>query len=258
MQECINTLYECGLNNDKLVLLYEESKHASIAVKTPSGLTERIIIENIIMQGTVFGSLICTAVMDRLAKIFYSDNKLSYKYKNKINVPVLGMVDDVMSVAKCSSSSVTSNATINSFMELNKLKLAEHKCAKIHVGRKNCYCHTLKVHSMNMKNSSAEKYLGDIISETGKLDETISDRKFKGYSYISEIRALMSDMPFGNRRIEIGIMLSDAMFANGILTNSEVWHSINQGLRKHQKVCFTPVTKVEKLIVFLCDLFGAI
>ena len=79
MQECINTLYECSLNNDKLVLLYEESKHASIAVNTPSGLTERITIENIVMQGTVFGSLIFTAVMDRLAKIFYSDNKLLYK-----------------------------------------------------------------------------------------------------------------------------------------------------------------------------------
>ena len=34
--------------------------------------------------------------------------------------------------------------------------------------------------------------------------------------------------------------------------------SINQGLRKHQEVCFTPVTKVEKLIVIFCDLFNAI
>ena len=79
---------------------------------------------------------------------------------------------------------------------------------------------------MNMKNSLAEKYLGDIVSERGTLDETIRDNKFKGYTYISEIRALMSDIPFGNRRIEIGIMLRDAMFANGIQTNSEVWHSI--------------------------------
>ena len=38
----------------------------------------------------------------------------------------------------------------------------------------------------------------------------------------------MSDMPFGNRRIEIGKMLRNAMFAYGILTNSEVWHSITE------------------------------
>ena len=33
-------------------------------------------------------------------------------------------------------------------------------------------------------------------------------------------------MPFGHRRIEVGIMLRHAMFVNGILTNSEAWHSI--------------------------------
>ena len=51
---------------------------------------------------------------------------------------------------------------------------------------------------MDMTHSSAEKYLGDIVSEKGTSDETIRDRKFKGYSYISEIRALLSDMPFGH------------------------------------------------------------
>ena len=70
VQECLNTLYENGLNNDKLVLLHEESRSANIAIKTPSGMTEREVINNIIMQGTVFGSLICSAVMDKLAKVF--------------------------------------------------------------------------------------------------------------------------------------------------------------------------------------------
>ena len=31
-----------------------------------------------------------------------------------------------------------------------------------------------------------------------------------------------------------------------------------QGLNNHQEVCFTPVTKAEKLIVIFWDLFGAI
>ena len=33
VQECINTLYENGLDNDKLVLLHQESKNAKIAIK---------------------------------------------------------------------------------------------------------------------------------------------------------------------------------------------------------------------------------
>ena len=100
-------------------------------------MTERENIENLIMQGTVFGSLICTAVMDKLGKIFYNDEALLYKYKNEVQVPVLGMVDDVLCVARCSSEAVQSVATINAFMELNKLKLASKKCAKIHIGKKH-------------------------------------------------------------------------------------------------------------------------
>ena len=81
-QKCINTLFEYGLNNDKLVLLHEETKNALIAIKTSAGLFERENIENLIMQGTVFGSLICTAVMDKLGKIFYNDEALLYNYTN--------------------------------------------------------------------------------------------------------------------------------------------------------------------------------
>ena len=33
VQECINIIYENGLNNDKLVLIHEESRTASIAIK---------------------------------------------------------------------------------------------------------------------------------------------------------------------------------------------------------------------------------
>ena len=59
------------------------------------------------MQGTVFGSLICTSVMDKLAKIFYQNPELVYKYKNKVEVPVLGMVDDVLCVTKCSTNQLS-------------------------------------------------------------------------------------------------------------------------------------------------------
>ena len=143
-QECINTLYGYGLDNDKLVLLYEETKDAHISIKTAMGMTERVNITNLIMQGIVFGSLICTAVMDKLAKIFYKDTKLLYKYKGTVDVSVLGMVDDVLNLASCTEQAVISNTTINLFIEQNKLKLAASKCSRVHVGKKKDDCYDLK------------------------------------------------------------------------------------------------------------------
>ena len=83
------------------------------------------------MQGTVFGSLICSSVMDKLAKIFYSDRKLLYKYEGEVNVPTLGIIDGVLNVATCTEQAVLSNCTINSFIEHNKLKLASTKCGRV-------------------------------------------------------------------------------------------------------------------------------
>ena len=226
VQECVNTLFENGFQNDKLVLLYEETKNAQIAIKTPNGTTTRKDIRNIIMQGTVFGSIICTAVMDKLAQIFYQDPDLVYKYKDKVEVPILGMVDDVLCVTKCSSSTIISNATINSFMELNKLTLSAEKCSKIHIGKKSKECQKLKVHENDMKESQKEKYLGDIISEKGTLKDNIENRVAKAWSYVSEIGAILSEFPFGNKKIQVGLMLREAMFLNGVLHSSEAWHGI--------------------------------
>ena len=64
-EEAINDIYELGINDDKLPLLYLENQSASVAIKTPTGITER----NIIMQGTTFAGLLCTATMDKLGKL---------------------------------------------------------------------------------------------------------------------------------------------------------------------------------------------
>ena len=49
------------------------------------------------------------------------------------------MVDDIISASVCGNQVVTINTAINTFIKLKKLKLSESKCARIHVGKNNCY-----------------------------------------------------------------------------------------------------------------------
>ena len=65
---------------------------------------------------------------------------------------------------QCSSSTVATNATITAFIEVNKLKLAHKKCAKICVGGKCDNCPNINVHDAVMKESQEEINFGDIIS----------------------------------------------------------------------------------------------
>ena len=223
LSECINDLYETGMKNDKLNLLYEANKSASIAIKTSSGETERFSIKDTVMQGTVWGGLLCTTTMDKLCKNIYKEDNLLYKYRNNVAVPPLQMVDDIITASKCGATSRALNSTVNEFIKMKKLKLSEKKCAQIHIGAKetkeNCQEH--KVKDGTMKTSEKEKYLGDFITKGANTKETVKDRKQKGYGILAEITAILKDIPLGNKRTRVGLELRHAMFLNGVLFNSE-------------------------------------
>ena len=227
-QESLNDLYDLGFKNDKLSLLACEDETAEVVIKTSVGKTKRISIHNIIMQGTVWAGLRCTATMDVLGKQVYENPELCYLYKGKVQVPPLEMVDDVITVSECGSTAVTMNSVVNTFIRSKKLALNVAKCGKIHVGKKSSQCPDLKAHDQIMKNSNQEKYLGDIISKDGKPHATVVERKIKGYGIVANIIALITDIPLGNRRVKIGLDLRQAWFLNGILYNSEVWPQITQ------------------------------
>ena len=70
VEDCINDMFEAGLRNDKLPLLYIMNQNANIAIKNSWGLTERTNIRNIIMQGTTWESIFCTTSMDKLGQKF--------------------------------------------------------------------------------------------------------------------------------------------------------------------------------------------
>ena len=231
VQECINDMYESGLKNDNLSILFLENQNAEIAIKTANGTTKRTTVKNVIMQGTVWGSLFCTTSMDKLGKMVYQNENLLYKYKNEVGIPTLGMVDDILSITKCSTDAVKTNGVINGFIESKKLTLSHSKCHRIHISKnpkKNKECKDLKVHGEKMSNSDKEKYLGDIIDKTGKCRATIEERQKKGYGIVAEILAILSEIPLGQYRMEIGLLLRQAMLVNGMLFNSEAWHAITE------------------------------
>ena len=51
--ECLNDVYEAGVNDDYFPLLYEANKENFVAVQTPDGLSAREMIPELVMQGDV-------------------------------------------------------------------------------------------------------------------------------------------------------------------------------------------------------------
>ena len=218
-------MYEAGMKNDKLALIYSSNTNANIAVKTSSGTTPRFNIQKIVMQGTVWAGLMCTTTMEKLCKIVYKDPSLQYQYRGSVVVPPLEMVDDIVTVSKCGVTSVALNSVVNTFINHKKLKLNSDKCGKIHVGRKSSdlNCPENKVHDEPMKRTEKEKYLGDFLTKDANSRETIKSRIIRGHAVLSQMTAFLNDIPLAKRRTEVGLTLRQAWFLSGCLFNSEVW-----------------------------------
>ena len=125
LHEVINCLFEAGLQNDKLPLLFMENNNAEVAIKTNKRISKRVSIQRIIMQGSVWGSLCCVVLTDKLGKLVYNNPQLMYYYKGLVGTPPLLMVDDILGIQSCSSKSMRLNTAINTFINLEKLSLSK-------------------------------------------------------------------------------------------------------------------------------------
>ena len=127
------------------------------------------------------------------------------------------------------SQVVTHNAAITTFAKLKKLDLNETKCARIHIAKKKCdQCAKIFVNGRVIRESQKEKYLGDYLTQYANPKATMQDRKERGHGILSNMKAILEDIPLGSRRFQIGLTLRESWFLNGTLYNSEVWCSYNK------------------------------
>ena len=84
---CLNSLYEAGIKDDTLALIYEANKKNVIYVKTPNGLTKNASICEKIMQGDVMSPLLSSNMVDKnIGKVATGH---IYLYINKVEIPPL-------------------------------------------------------------------------------------------------------------------------------------------------------------------------
>ena len=232
LESAINALYDAGLRNDILNMLYIENANANVAIKVNDKLSKRISVNNVIMQGTVWGSLKCTTQMDEMNKIMTKDKSLQYKYKNdaEISIGVLGMVDDTLAITECGDESIKKNAVINSFVETRRLELHEDKSVVIHIGKPEKCKHTcpeLKVHDSKMPATDVTKYLGNYVNSKGTHTSTIEDRRNKGWGKVATIMGILGEVAMGTHRVEAGLLLRKAILHSSLLFSAEAWSNVN-------------------------------
>ena len=227
------------------------SLHVKVAVKTPVGITRRESIFNVITQGDVFGPILCSNQVDTFGKECLEEGKYNYTYKGEVEIPPLGMVDDLLCISECGHKTAMVNAYINHKTSSKKLQFGVNKCKKLHVGHSQVdyKCQDLIVENwdeVEMKNDvtgelemkdvqvgdhlmeekEEEKYLGDVISTDGRNIKNIKARIAKGKGIVSKILTMLDGIPFGKHYFEVGILLRDSLLVSSMLFNADAWYNL--------------------------------
>ena len=71
-----------------------------------------------------------------------------------------------------------------------------------------------------------DKYLGDVISTSGKNTDNVNARKDKSNGIVKQIIAILEDICFGPFHFEVAVIMRDSLFLSSVLVNSEAWYDL--------------------------------
>ena len=148
------------------------------------------------------------------------------------------MVDDVVTISSCGVDSIKVNAIVQAKVETKQLELGHIKCFNMHIGKKDKHlCPTLKVHGADMLISEREKYLGDILTTDGKIDQNIIARCSKGIGKVNEIMGMLQEISFGPHYFKMALLFRNSILISSMLGSSEVLYGLtNSHIEKLEQV----------------------
>jgi hypothetical protein len=246
--ECMNDLYEAGVNDDLFSLIYEANMVNNVAVQTPRGLSRREVFKDIVMQGDVLAPLISSLQVDTFGKECMEEKKHLFYFKDIVPIGPLGMVDDLLTISECGVKTTLMNQFINVKTGTKRLQFGTKKCIKMHIGKSKCdiLCKDLHVGEWKedvitdpvtgkcskseyfdgyekMKVKTEQTYLGDLISTDGSHAKNVQQRTNKGLGVITQVMQILESTFFGKYHFEVAMVLRESLFLSSLLLNSEAW-----------------------------------
>ena len=82
LKEALSDLYNTGVKDDTLNLIYDANRRIEFQVKTPHGLTEEVVLDEVVLQGEVWGPILAANQVDTFgSEMIEEDYSFIFKYK---------------------------------------------------------------------------------------------------------------------------------------------------------------------------------
>ena len=222
LHETLNDLYDNGVQNRNLNLLFAGNSKTLMSVKTPFGSTPRVELHDLVMQGSIPGPLLCSNQLAKNSNDRYNEGSV-YMYKNCVPIPPLCMVDDIATINLCDSvQGVELNSKCDTFVKCKKLEfqVKKGKCQYVHIGSDECSSRYSVDNKLLLETDKA-KYLADMISNDS--DVLFKSRLDLAMGYATQCLAILTEISLGHGFYSTAKLLHQSIFLSGSMTNVETW-----------------------------------
>ena len=247
MEHSLLDLFNTGVKNNVINLLHKLNKKATIQIKTPVGISDKMEIKDIIMQGETISSIVCTTTVDKIDR----DCKLpAYEYKSVVKIPKLSFVDDILDVTKCGEETIRMNNYTTEEINKRKLQFSKDKCVRLHVSSKkaikqkqNDSCKSVYIDEWKVekeKNGSKIKlkdshvgkaelktvtshlYLGDLVKSDGSNKDNVLAKAAKGRAVARDIIHILNNLHLREFYFDALKLMRESMLISVLTNNLEV------------------------------------
>ena len=252
LEKALSDIYDAGVDDDNLVLLQKANEEVDVAIKTPYGLTERQKIRNSVLQGDTFGSILASVQVDSIGKACMAAGH-GYKYKEKLNIGFLGLIDDIIGLSETGSKAQMLNVFLNVKTAEKTLQFGRSKCRYMIVGkdaeiRMNNdllvdewdISHTESgniiekyVGQNSIDKTENQKYLGFTISNKRDNMANISAVKKKSIGLIRKVLNRLNSLKLRKYYFECAAVLMKSMLRPSILYASEMYYNLKESEVRH-------------------------
>ena len=223
VEDCILSLRNLGVSQEMLQLVYSLNKKAKVVVDTPYGYTSEFETGPIVKQGTVLGSVLCSASTGEYCGINTG------VVIGTLQLSSLLYVDDKIDMSSSLLSRSSSHCNAVTFSHSKKLTCSGTKCYSmgLNIGHDSLPELLIDPDAGTMVTPAGEVvYLGDIFNDKGNNDGLIKDRVDRGVKAIISITALLLESDLGKYHFNVALLLYQALFLSTVLFNSQTWSNL--------------------------------
>lgn len=232
LQDCILSLKALDVPDYILQLIHNLNQKASVVVKTPHGKTEPISVNDIVKQGGVLGSLLCSA-----STAEYCGMNKGVCVGTSV-VSSLAFVDDMLDVSLTCSDTLEAHEKSIAFSFKKKMNHKPKKCKSLVVNpKKKDPIPTLMILDEALENALMIEYLGDIFNVKGDNSDMVQDRVRRGTAAMVSIEAIMTDLCLGTHTFNVYLLLYQSLFLSTMLFNSQAWSNVSKKDIENLQTC---------------------